>query len=468
MSASNILIVDDSEEFRTKVRKSLGQIYPITEAASESEFHALYRPYTYDLVILDMRLKSGREGLRLLREILARDELQPVIMVSAYGDTDAVIDSTEAGALMFLHKQEFSPELLARMVEAILEQARTRRHLAALQARAPAEPAAFLAGSNPAVRRMREQLARAAESSDCVVLLAGKPGAGQYPAAQSLHSRSRRRSVGPLLTASGRLLAEGDAEVALFGAPSRLHIQRKGLLEQALGGVLLLDQAEMLPASCQTRLWEALVSREYTGGQGTVPVDVQLLLGVATANVERMEDHLRRGGIHDLVIIELPALRERREDIALLASARLQTLRQQGRTSAHTFSHAAIQALERHAWPGNLAELDNAVEYAAIQANLASSNEIDEHHLPSGIREGDGAAQNENYQIVVARAEIDLVEQILHSGERLTNSELAARLGYSDRFAIARRLRNAFAVAESLAGEYPLTAQRFLSRTRAA
>src|SRR5450830_1532525 len=113
MRATKILLVDDSDIFRSNVRNSLGRAFLLTEAASEVEFQREFRPYTYDLVILDMRMKSGREGLQLLREILAYDELQPVIMVSAYGDTDAVLDSAEAGALMFLHKKEFTPELLS-------------------------------------------------------------------------------------------------------------------------------------------------------------------------------------------------------------------------------------------------------------------------------------------------------------------------------------------------------------------
>ncbi len=470
MGANNILVVDDSDKFRTSVRNTLGHMYALTEAASEAEFRNLYRPYTFDLVILDMRLETEREGLRLLREILSLDELQPVIMVSAYGDTDAVIDSAEAGALMFLHKQEFSPELLARMVEAVLQQAHTRRQLAALQARIPVEHGAILGGANSMVRRARDQVRRASDAPDAVILVAGEPGAGHYQVALSIHEQSLRRASGPFVVTSGASLAEGNAAEALYGTPATPgEPHHKGLLEQAMGGVLLLENAPVLSASVSHQLWGSLRSRTFQLGELQIPLDVQLVAGASPDAAGRLADELAHADL-ETIRIDLPALRERREDIALLANVHLQTLRQQGRTPARTFSQDAIHWLEERDWPGNIEELNNTVEYAAIQSLLEGAECISTRHFPVSTRSGPHAniLKGEHYQLTIARAEIALVEHALESHGNINNSRLAEMLGYSDRFAIARRLRKAFSASRDLAEEFPRAAHRFLSRSRAA
>lgn len=470
MSARHILIVDDSEKFRTSVRNTLGRLYALSEAASEQAFRELYRPYTYDLVILDMRLEAEREGLGLLREILALDELQPVIMVSAYGDTDAVIDAAEAGALMFLHKQEFSPELLARMVEAVLQQARTRRHLAALQSRIPVQHGAILGGANRMIRRVRDQVRRAADAIDAVVLVSGEPGAGHYQVALSIHEQSPRRASGPFVSASGASLAEGSAAVALYGvpgAPGEHH--NKGLLEQAMGGILLIEEAPALPAPVARQLWKTLQTRRFLIGDIEIPLDVQLVAGARPDEAGRLADALAQAGLES-IRVDLPALRERREDIALLASVHLQVLRQQGRTPARTFSQDAIHWLEKKDWPGNVAELHNTIEFAAIQALLEGAECVDVRHFPISTADASpvSGADGMQYQLAIARAEIALVEHVLERHRAHNNATLAEMLGYTDRFAIARRLRKAFSVSSDLAKEFPLAAQRFLSRSRAA
>ena len=285
MRARTILIVDDDANFRSNVQNTLGRAYFVTHAASEAEFRREFRPYTFDLIILDMRLESGREGLQLLREILSYDDLQPVIMVSAYGDTDAILDSAESGAMMFLHKQEFTPELLARMVEAILQQAHVRRHLAALQSRVLGRETIGLAGKNPAVRRAMELAQKAADDPECTVLVAGERGTGHELIAQLVHDRSRSRSNAPLITASGLSARSDDFRSLLFGSLRRGGTpRRKGLLEQSNGGVLFFDRIELLDTEVRVLLSEALRGRTLKPGPSeiTIPLDFQLVAGTGT------------------------------------------------------------------------------------------------------------------------------------------------------------------------------------------
>lgn len=464
MRARKILVIDDSAEFRSSVRKSLGGAFFVTEAATEADFRQEFRPFTYDLVILDLRLKTGREGLRLLREILEFDELQPVIMVSAYGDTDAILDSAEGGALMFLHKQEFTPELLARMVEAVLQQAHVRRHLVALQNRLATVEHPVLAGANPAIRRALDFMNRAADDPDTTVLVSGERGTGHDLVAEAIHDRSRERSSAPIIKAANFLYAT-DPRTSLFGVGKHNGTpRRKGLLEQANGGVLFLGAMETMDGSTRDMLWKTLRQRFLEAEGLRVPLNLQLVGGTTPEATEAIVDSLRMSGPGDRVLeIYLPPLRDRQEDIPVLATSFLQELRRNGATSASAFSRDARSAIEKQPWHGNVLELRAAIEFAAIQADLAKSDEIRAEHFPW---HADAAASGENgeswdYRYHLARAEVALVERAIKENKGPNKSILAKNLGYTDRFAFGRRLRKAFQDHARLANEFPRAAALF-------
>ncbi len=473
MRARKILLVDDSADFRSSVVKTLGRAFSITEAASEAEFRHLFRPYTYDLVILDMRLETGREGLQLLREILAYDELQPVIMVSAYGDTDAVLDSAEAGALMFLHKQEFTPELLARMVEAMLQQARIRRHLAALQSRLPRGDPLALSGLNPAVQRAAEQVRKAANDPESMVLVTGERGTEHALIAQAIHDQSRTRATAPLVTAAGFSRTGEDIEKTLFGvAPHDGTPRRKGLFEQTNGGVLFLDGIADLAPDLRERIGDTLLKRLLDTCDPPIPLDLQLVVSALPDTAVEVADSLQRKGTADrLIEIYLPPLRDRREDIPLLAASYLQAFRQGGKTSARTIARDALGLLEAYSWPGNLIELRNTVEYAAIQTMIAGGEELEAEHLPANLWQHAGnepGTGSWNYRYQVARAEVALVERAIKENQAQNKTQLAKLLGYTDRFAIGRRMRKVLVEHEALAAEFPQVTAWFAHKTKVA
>jgi DNA-binding NtrC family response regulator len=467
--ATKILLVDDNDKFRTNVRHSLGRAFLLTEAASETEFRREFRPYTYDLVILDMRLKSGREGLRLLREILAHDELQPVIMVSAYGDTDAVLDSAEAGALMFLHKQEFTPELLTRMVEAVLQQARVRRQLAALQSRQPTGDPGGLAGLSPMIRQAAQLAAKAAEDGDCTVLVTGEPGTGHEFVAQAIHGRSAKRSAFPFVSAwmPGMTVTPKVQRDQLFGtSPHGGGPRRKGLLEQAHGGVLFLGGVESIASGLLAEVTAAVRKYEIQSSEGgfAIPLDVQLVVGATLGVAEAIGEKLVDTSVGErLVNIHLPPLRERPEDVPILAGLFLQEFRQAGKTTARTLSPGVLTVIEGNPWPGNLHELRNAVEFAAIRASIEGCEEVDEQHLPADLRKP-GAHQSAlgwNYRRHVAWAEVELVEAAIREHRGANKTQLAGILGYTDRFAFGRRMRKLLEEDEGMVADFPHVAALF-------
>lgn len=469
MNAKSILLVDDDDIFRTKVQESLQRTYFITNANSEAEFRRLFRPHIFDLIILDMRLESGREGLRLLREILALDELQPVIMVSAYGDTDAVLDSAESGALMFLHKQEFTPELLARMAEAVLQQARVRRHLAAVRGRIPPAEVIALTGTNPAIQKTAKQVQRAADEADCTVMIVGEPGTGHELTAQIIHDQSRKRSESPLVTASGLTLQTDESRTALFGSPRRGGIPRqKGLLEQSNGGVLFIDRMEILDSGVRQSLMETLRKRtlELDPVEPPIPLNLQLVAGVAPDGFGIVMDELHDLAAGDMLVeIYLPPLRDRREDIPVLAAYFLQELRREGRTTARILSRDALALLEEHDWPGNLPELRNAVEFGAIKALADESEEIDQGHLPANLIPFAGingsAAAKWDYRYHTARAEVALTQRAIQEKGALNKTQLAEALGYTDRYAFSRRIVKALKQFPDIAQEFPQVSGMF-------
>ena len=385
---------------------------------------------------------------------------------------EAVLDSAEAGALMFLHKQEFTPELLARMVEAVLEQARVRRHLAALQDRLPENDHLALSGSGPAMKRVAEQIRRAADNPESVILVSGEQGTGHGLVAQAIHDRSRIRVMAPLIMASDVSGSGAHPGKMLFGAPAINGTPRqKGLLEQANGGILFLDRASDFSSEIRRQIADILLNRRLDGGDFPIPLDVQLVAGVLSDTVEETAHSWQREGLGErLIEIYLPPLRDRRGDISLLATAYLHAARQQGKTFARTISRDAIELLDSHVWPGNLTELRSTVEYAAVRAMITGSEKLAAEHLPGtpGQIAGDGPeATDWDYRYHVSLAEVALAERAIRERGAQNKTQLAKLLGYKDRFVFGRRIQKALGEHAAFAAVFPLIARWFPDKSKA-
>lgn len=459
MRARKILLVDDGCEFRKSVRKVLAPLFEVVEAESAAAFRQVFRPFVFDLVILDMRLEAGREGLGLLREILAQDELQAVIMVSAYGDTDAVIEATEGGALMFLHKKEFTPELLARLVEAVLQQARVRRHLASLQRRVRVDDPLSLTSGNAAVRKATQQVERAADFPESVVIISGEPGAGHDLAAAGIHDRSAKRRTAPCVAAP----ADGAGAGAVLGNLSRTESssQPRGLFLEAHGGVLFVGGFDRLPQADRRAILTAAAQRRVESVP-EVRFDVQLALGVSEGGAGPTAA-LAKELIPDAMLVEvaLPPLRDRREDIPLLAAYFLQGLRRTGQTTARSFTRPALDAIEAWSWPGNLVEMRAAVSFAGVQAMVAGSDEIERRHLPMTFDEAGSSPGNADIKQRLARFEAGVVAEAIEKNASANKTQLAEILGYTDRFTLTRRMKNLLGKSPEIGKEFPKIVGKF-------
>lgn len=458
-----VFILDDDPRFREKVGSAFLGRFSLTEADSESAFRQLWVPRVFDLLLLDMRLRRDREGLDVLRWVFAQDELQPVIMVSAYGDTESAIEAVGAGAMMFLHKREFTPALLGRMVEAVIEQGRLRRQVQALRQLAWAGDPDTLLGGSPGIREASAHLREAAETPGLVPVISGERGCGSTLAARLFH-RYGYNPDGPFV----EVIAESMRRGAAF------YKGRHSPWEQAIGGTVAVDGVETLS---RPTVEDLLQTQTFISSIINTPRVLLLhhiqpagqLYGNGTVEAQSDISSWITNQEHVLPIV-LPPLRQRREDIPLLATHFLQRQRAGGHTSARSISGAAMKRLESHSWPGNLCELRNVVEYAALQATAGGVEELDEENLPSGLsgfefgshERGHPTATGWDYHMHLARTEIELADRAVRERGISQKMALAKALGYTDRFTLMRRIRKALTDFPLLAREFPSVAGMFL------
>lgn len=466
-----MLIVEDDRTFAAKLTSALEGLFRVETCGSEQEFRNRFAVGRYDLMIMDMRLRQGQEGLDLLKEALEQDPLQAAIVMTAYADTNSYADALSAGALTYLDKRDFSPVLIARTVEAIVEQSVLRRRLATAEERLETSEPNEIIGISPGIKASNEAIRRAAEDGEVPVVIVGEPGSGRELAARNIHRFNRRRAEGPFIHAACVRLQSGNATAALFGTFHTLKDGRgrdsKGWIDEAKGGVLFADGLNALDASCYAMLTQLIETGNFRRPGGTQVLESGAQVIVSVTEVESpVVDDLRaavrsRGGVE----VRIPPLRERRDDIPLIAQYALQRIFRLGQAQVRSFRGAALAALEAQPWPGNVRELIGAIEYAAVRADATGSPEIRAEHIPQldvdvpAVR-GTGIAALD-YKVHLARAELGLVESAIERFETKKKEDLWKRLHYNDRFAFSRRLRVALAAYPRLRGEFPRTAALF-------
>ena len=384
---SHVLIVDDEESICWGLRRLLTEEgHEVTVAAGAEEALAAVERRRPDLALFDVRL-PGMDGLTALSKLRATKHDFPVIIVTAYGDLDTAVRAVERGAFDYLTKP-FDLEQVVDVVRRAVA-ATVRKAPQTLVRERPAIDRDELVGRGPAMQEVFKRIALAAPT-DAAVLLVGESGTGKELAARALHRHSRYAS-GPFvpihLGALNPLLVESELFGHARGAFTGAEFERAGLLEAAEGGTVFLDEAADIPPPVQVKLLRVLQERELTRVGETRPRPCRFRV-VAAVNRDPAEcvreGHLR----HDLLYrlagfeIRLPPLRERTEDIVLLAERFLATsegaLSDMGATERR-FSEATLRELRRRSWPGNVRELRNAVEQAAI---CARSGLIEPAHLP--------------------------------------------------------------------------------------
>ena len=377
-----ILIADDQPDVLEALRFLIkGEGYQSEPAGSPAAAIGSIEARDFDAVLMDLNYTrdttSGQEGLDLLERIRNLDATLPVIVMTAWGSVELAVEAMRRGARDFIQKPWDNARLSA-ILKTQIELGRALRNGQRLEAEnraLRAERFPQLIAQSAAMRPVLEIISRVGPS-DANVLLTGENGTGKGLVAQTLHSVSLR-SPRPLVTVNTGGLAEGVFESELFGhvkgAFTDAKSDRVGRFEMAEGGTLFLDEIANVSLGLQAKLLRTLETGEFerVGSSRTRRVDVRVFsatnadLSTAVAEGRFRQDLLFR---LNTIEIRLPALRERREDIPVLAAHFLRAHAEHYRKPITGFDEAAIKALLAHPWPGNVRELDHAVERAVLMA----------------------------------------------------------------------------------------------------
>jgi two-component system nitrogen regulation response regulator GlnG len=376
---SHVLIVDDEPSICWGFRELLAdEGYDVSVASSAEEALELADRAAPDAVVLDVRL-PGRDGLSTIQDLRRRIGSAPIIVITAFGNLDTAVRALGEGAYDYLTKP-FDLDQVSEVLRRALRRSPEPAVSSAADDR-PIEADTFI-GNSPAMQAVFKQIALVAPS-DVPVLITGESGTGKELVAQAIHRHSRRKYA-PFLPTCLAALSPGLIESELFGhvrgAFTGAQQARQGLLELADGGTVFLDEIGDVPLPVQVKLLRAIEQREVTpvGDARARRTDLRVLaatnrpLGELVARGEFREDLFYRLGVFH---IEIPPLRERIEDIPLLARSFLRAA--DGRVP--TLSESALGELSSRPWPGNVRELRNAVERAAL---VARGWEIEADHLP--------------------------------------------------------------------------------------
>jgi len=393
--ARTILIVDDEPSQRAMLRAVLSaEDYRVAEAEDGTVALAQVEAHGYDLVLMDVRM-AHLDGMAALKAINARSPAVPVILMTAYGTVRDAVEAMKAGAYDYLTKPLDIDELkltVARCLRhAALEEENARLRVLVGQD-VDVSP---IIGTSQAMRRVFEAIALVAPT-EATVLILGESGTGKELVARAIHANSPRRA-GPLITVNCAALPETLLESELFGhergAFTGATERRRGRFELAGGGTIFLDEIGDLTPGPQAKLLRVLQSQEFErlGGTTSLTADARVIaatnkdLEAAVRTGEFREDLWYRLHVFPLTI---PPLRERREDIPLLAEHFLRVYAERHRRRLRALTPRALDLLMRHEWPGNVRELEHTVERAVI---LARGEHLTPEELPPNLRAAAGS-----------------------------------------------------------------------------
>src|SRR6202050_3407317 len=380
-----ILLVEDKNELRAMLRKALERSgYAVEDVPDGSTAVNRIRARRYLLVLTDLKL-PGRSGIEILRETKQADPTIPVILITAFGSVEEAVTAMKEGAFDFIQKPVDLDHLNLLVARAAREQEMLRENLLLREKYTARYGFPRIVGEHPAMQSATQQVQRVA-ATDSTVLLLGESGTGKELFARAVHHLSGRREQA-FVALNCAAIPEGLVENELFGhergAYTGAGARKIGKLELAHRGTLFLDEIGELPLAIQSKLLRVLEEKRFerVGGTQEIEVNVRILtatnknLHAAVSEKTFREDLFFR---ISAVPITIPPLRERGDDVFLLAEHFLERFRREFRKPALKFVEEARARLATYAWPGNVRELQNAIERAAI---LANGPEIDARAL---------------------------------------------------------------------------------------
>ncbi len=390
----DILIVDDEPDIRLLIDGILrDEGYETRQAGDSDGALAAFRARRPSLAILDVWLQGSRlDGLGILAALHREEPQIPVVMISGHGTIEMAVQAIQQGAYDFIEKPFEADRLLLCMRRA-LEAAALARENAELRLRAGPETA--LTGDSPGVVSVRSQIEKVAPTGSRV-LIQGPAGSGKEVAARMIHARSRRAG-GPFVVLNCATLAPARFEEELFGIEAGLdpaaHPRRAGVLERAHGGTLLLDEISDMPLETQGKIVRVLQDHafERLGGSARVKVDVRVLSATnKDLHAEIAAGRFREDLFYRLAVVplRLPALKDRREDIPVLARQFLTRSAESSGMPTRELSADAGAALQAYDWPGNVRQLRNLMDWLLIMAPGAPGDPVRADMLPPEIGAG--------------------------------------------------------------------------------
>lgn len=384
-----LLLVDDDMAHRTMLRTMLGSWgYTVAEADDGDTAIAMVHEQAYDAVLTDVRM-ARVDGIAALRGILEYNPALPVILMTAYSSVETAVDALRLGAYDYLIKP-LDFDVLKLTLSRALEHARL--NVENRELRRQLSQSANSPGILGRSKRMTDMLdiIRTVAPTEATVLITGESGTGKELVARALHEGSPRADK-PIVTVNCAALAENLLESELFGHErgsfTGADKRREGRFVQANGGTLFLDEIGEMPFALQAKLLRALQQGEVqrVGSDSPMTVDVRILAATNRDLRQEVTDRRFREDLFfrlNVISIEVPALRQRTEDIPLLAAHFLERFASRNRKQIRGFSTTALDALLRYPWPGNVRELENAVERAVI---LGTGDLITERELPLSV-----------------------------------------------------------------------------------
>ena len=386
--AHDILIVDDEADIRLLVGGLLSdegyQTRDASDADTAIEAIGVRRP---SLVLLDIWLQGSRlDGLAILSEIKRDHPDVPVVMMTGHGTVETAVNAMKQGAYEFIEKP-FQADRLLLIIERAIESARMRRELEDLRRRAGVDDA--IHGISPIANQLRQAVERIAPTGSRV-LITGPAGSGKEVAARLLHRLSKRAS-GPFVVVNCAAMHPERMEAELFGIDAAANggETRIGTFEQAHGGTLVLDEVADMPMATQGKIVRALQEQTFERvGGGRVEVDVRV---VATSNrdltAEITAGRFREDLYYRLNVVPLhvPPLRDRREDVPVLARYFMERAAQTSGIAPREMGEDALVALQAYDWPGNVRQLRNLIDWLLIMASGDGREPIHADALPPEV-----------------------------------------------------------------------------------
>jgi two-component system response regulator HydG len=383
---NNVLVVDDDPAHRTMLRTLLtGWGYTIIEANDGSAAVENVKNQAFDLILMDIRMIKV-SGLQALTEIKAFNPAIPVIMMTAYSSVETAVEALKNGAYDYLTKPLDFDELRIAMDRAMDHKLLREENRLLKESLGDHFDRRNIIGRSPAMVKLLETVAQVAPS-EATVLIAGESGTGKEMIAGATHFNSPRKT-GPFVKINCAAITETLLESELFGhergAFTDAHRKKEGRFRQAHRGSLFLDEISEMSLGMQVKVLRVLQEKEITrvGGEEVIKVDVRLIAATNKNLLQEIDKGRFREDLYyrlNVVTLTMPPLRERGEDIPLLAQHFLEMFIKKNNKGIKGFTPQSMDRLLRYDWPGNVRELMNAVERGVV---LSSSEYLDEVDLP--------------------------------------------------------------------------------------